>query len=308
MADVSPKVAAVIVNFNGGNVVIETIESLANSDYPDLVTVIVDNNSGDGSADRIASIYPEVHLIQNKRNTGFARACNQGMELGFELSAEFILFINSDATVDRNTISDLVDLIKKKPKAGAVTPVILYYDKRDIIWYGGGFILLWLGTVGHLFLRKKYKHKNLHLNQTDYITGCIFLARASALRQIGGFDDIFGLYSEDVDLSLRLRRAGYELWIDPELKSYHRVSSSMGGELSPFKAYYRSRSMIILLKRHLPYWWWTLPMFFGFCGGVLITLKLLVHGRISTISALLNGAFNGILGSEIPDKYKLKDS
>jgi len=308
MSDPMPAVVAVIVNFNGGEIVLETIESLQASNYPELNIIVVDNNSHDRSAERISSEYPKVLLIRNKKNLGFAIGCNQGMEAGFEQSAEHILFINSDATVEENTISGLVEVLLSKQKAGAVTPVILYHDKRDMIWYGGGYVLIYLGAVGHLFLRKTYKQKNLRFNQTDYLTGCIFLARSSVLRDIGGFDDSFGLYSEDVDLSIRMRESGWELWIDPDIKSYHRVSASMGGELSPFKAFYRSRSMLLLFKKHAPNWWWTLPLMFGFFGGTMISLKLLFRGKIKAVFALWNGSISGIFGLEIPTKYKMKDS
>ena len=137
MVNLKPKVVAVIVNFNGGEVVLETIESLKKSDYPEIEVIVVDNNSSDSSVNKIAAEYPDVILIRNEKNLGFAKGCNLGVEAGYESSADLILFINSDATVETNTVTGLVDLLISKSKAGAVTPVILYNDKRDVIWYGG---------------------------------------------------------------------------------------------------------------------------------------------------------------------------
>jgi len=351
--DEEPLVAAVIVNFNSRELLIEAVDSLDNSDYPTLRIIVIDNNSHDGSVEAIQKAYPNVDIIQNNRNVGFALGCNQGLETAVEIDAKFVLFINSDATVEPDTVTILVQHLEDHSKSCAVAPYIFYYDHREIIWYGGGVVALWRGWIGHRFIRLSFPRKresslkdvnNLksldsrfrgndkltggydkltgrndkltggndkphtrhHAVLTDYLTGCIFLARVKVLHELNGFDASYGLYSEDVDLSLRLRRAGWELWVTPEARGYHRVSATVGGELSPFKAFYRGRSSAILIRRYIRLWELPSLVVGGIMGGVLISLKLLLKGQFRTVIAIWEGIVNGLLGWDVPDKYLLE--
>ena len=303
----NPLVAVVIVNYNGWDVLPNAIQSLKNSDYRTLSIIVIDNNSTDGSIDLVAKQFKDLIVIQNSRNLGFAKGCNQGITKSTELNAKYILFLNSDATVSKNTISKLVEFLEVRKEICAAAPFICYENRPDIIWYGGANAALWRGWIGHRFIRRKYlalKYKEI---KTDYLTGCIFLGRTDILKDIGGFSEEFLLYAEDVDLSLRLRKNGCELWVIPEAIGYHRVSQSAGGELSPFKAYHRGRSSALLYIKHLKIWYVPGIIIGGFIGGLAISFKLLLQKRSSTVISFWYGFFTGLFGINVPAKYKLKD-
>ncbi|MDP8227861.1 MAG: glycosyltransferase family 2 protein, partial [Candidatus Electryoneaceae bacterium] len=140
---------------------------------------------------------------------------------------------------------------------------------------------------------------------TDYHTGCAFMVRADIIRRIGGFDLTYGLYTEDVDLSMKILQTGHKLWITPNAKVYHHVSASAGGELSPFKAFHRGRSAVLFVRRWAR--WWHLPTLFfgGLLGGMLISAKLILTGKSSTAGAIWRGIFCGFTGRKTPMEFRL---
>ncbi len=298
-------VAAVVVNWNQRELLLEAVGSLHRSRYSSLSVIVVDNGSTDGSADEIELQYPGTAVIRNWKNLGFAIGCNQGLERALNEGARFVLFLNSDAVVDERTVGVLVRHLETHPGAAAVAPLILYHHRPDIIWFGGGEVKLWRGWVGHRHIRRRFDPGRHRPSPTDYLTGCVFLARARVLKEFGGFDETYGLYAEDVDLSLRLRGAGWELWVTPEAKAWHRVSASTGGEMSPFKAFHRGRSSAVLFKRFTPWWGFPTLMLGGFAGGSAATVRLVLSGRLQTALALWHGVICGMLNLPQPKRYAL---
>ena len=306
MAKAEPKVAVVIVNWNRRDLLLEAVGSCFASGWQNLNVIIVDNGSQDGSVDAVKEAYPQTEIITNKENLGFAVGSNQGIEKALIERADYILFLNNDATLEKSLISNLVALLEGKPEAGAAAPFIFYHDKPDTIWYGGGIVAFWRGLIAHCNIRRKFDNVKHKAATTDYLTGCTFMVKAEILKQVGGFDTTLGMYSEDVDLSLRLRRKGYKLYVTPDARAYHRVSASAGGELSPFKAFHRGRSNALLVKRWARWWEYPTLILSGFFGIVIIGLKLLFSGKFPTAAALIRGISNGLLGLRVPPHYRLK--
>ena len=304
----NPRVAAVVVNWNQRDLLLETLDSLYASDYPSLQVIVVDNGSKDGSVEAVTTRFPEAIVIRNDSNLGFARGSNQGFERAAADQVEYVMFINSDATVEKSTISTLAGLLESKPDAGAAAPYIFYYDQRDVIWFGGGIVRLWRGWIGHRYLRKRFKPQRHQPRETDYLTGCVLLARTGVLQQLGGFDTYYTLYAEDVDLSLRMRLTGWRLWVTPDAKAFHRISATAGGEMSPFKAFHRGRSTAQLFRRYVKPWEWVTLVISGAIGVGLITLKLIITGRLKTAFALWRGIINGLFNLRLPANYSLGET
>ncbi len=307
MKDKASLVAVIIINYNGRNIITDALDSVYASDYKPLRCIVVDNHSTDGSVELIRSRYPLVHLIVNQRNAGFAAACNQGIAEAARNGADLILFLNSDAAVDSKAVGVLVDFLTEHPHAAAAAPYILYADRREVIWYGGGVVRLWRGWIAHRRIRQALPDPLPRPELTDYLTGCLFLTRLPLIRDAGGFDEGFGLYSEDVDLSLRLRRRGWELWVTPQARGYHQVSATAGGEMSPFKGYHRGRSATLLARRHARLWEWPTLAAGGLLGGALGSLKLVAAGKASTAAAVWAGIYDGLFRARKGLRFPLKD-
>jgi len=301
-----PKVAVVIVNWNRRELLLEALASCFLSNWTNLDVIVVDNGSSDGSVEAVREAFPETVLIVNEHNLGFARGSNQGFARAVSDGADYVLFLNNDATLDSNAIPAMVQLLGERPESGAVAPYIFYHDRRDVIWYGGGIVAFWRGRIAHRHIRRKFVLVEHQPAETDYLTGCVFMARIAALEPFKGFDTSLGLYSEDVDLSLKLRREGWRLWVTPEAQAYHRVSASAGGELSPFKAFHRGRSNALLVKRYAKWWEFPTLAVCGVLGLKFISLKLWLKGRPRTVLALWRGIVNGLFNGRIPAIYRLK--
>jgi len=286
----------------------EAVASIVNSTHTNLKIILVDNASHDGSAAAIAGEFNDVVLIQNEKNLGYATGNNIGIDRAIELGCEYILFLNNDATVDPNMINLLYQHLLHNDKCVAVAPFIFYHHNPEVIWFGGGEVALWRGWIGHRYIRKTYKSNRYIPEKTAYLTGCTFLIRSKPIRDVNGFDPHFGLYSEDVDLSLRLIKRGFELWVLPNAHAYHQVSATAGGELSPFKAFYRGRSNALIVKRYARFWEWVTLVIGGILGGLAVSFKLLLNDKINTVVAMWHGIFSGLFGLSIPIKYRLKNS
>ena len=290
----APPVAAVVVNWNRCELLLEALRSLAKSDYSNLKVIVVDNGSDDGSAEAAAKEFPAAVVIRSERNLGFAAGNNLGMERALAEGAEFIFLLNNDATVAENTIRLLIEFMAAGQRIGGAAPFIFYHDRPNLIWFGGGTAALWRGWIGHQWLRRQYKSGRHTPRRSGYLTGCALLLRARALKETGLFDQNYGLYSEDVDLSLRLRRSGWELWVVPEARVWHRISASSAGEFTPIKAFHRGRSNALLVRRYIRRWQIPTLMVGGILTGGLASLKLLLTGRGATALHFWRGVWAGL--------------
>lgn len=301
-----PRVVAIVVSWNQRALTLEAIRSLIDSDYSDLNIVVVDNGSRDGSVEAYREAFPAVRIIANGGNLGYAVANNQGWELATqELGADLVLFFNNDAVMQPGGIEALVQELQDHPECGAVGSYITYASATDTIWYVGGDVSLFTGQVRHRMIRRKLAEAPATSCETEYITGCSMMVRANILRELGGFDPMFTLYSEDVDLSLRLRSAGWKLRVVPQSLVYHHISASTGGAVSPFKIYHRARSTAILLKRWAPWYaWWGLASL-GLVGFLAAAVTLVAKGSAGSVVSLVSGVTGGMFSTEVPVKYRL---
>lgn len=304
-----PLIAAIVVNWNGCQLLRDALLSLGESDYKNLKIIVVDNGSIDDSVNMVAEHFPDVEVIINSDNLGFAKGNNQGIDFARSIGAEYLFFLNNDAVVAINTISKLYEFIKKNPQCAAVSPYIFYHRSKlndrskisagegqnnELIWFGGGRVILPLGFIAHRFIRKKFIADKYGPSTSDYLTGCAILARSDIVYECGGFDESYGIYSEDVDLSLKIRKKGWQLWVLPTAHSWHKVSSSSGGELTPQKAYLRTKSNVILLKKHLRRCSLPLTLFSLTVLFFAYSIRLVTIGKGGIIPYIIKGAYVGM--------------
>jgi GT2 family glycosyltransferase len=276
-------VAAVIPTWNGWDDTDLCLKSLAAADPAPVLVRVVDNGSSDGTPDRIRSAWPEVDLLALPENLGFSRAVNRAIEdLVDEPAVEAIFLLNNDVEVDPGVLAPLCETLIASPRVAGVCPLVTYADPRERIWYGGGTVSLWRGRVGHRHIRARVDRIPTEVRDTGYLTGAAALLSCECLREVGLLDERFPFYAEDVDWSLRARRAGWRLRVDPAGRVAHRVSASLGGPFSRRKLSAKMRAMRLLFRLHARPWEWVsvLP------AGLLITLP-------QTAADLLRGRRQG---------------
>lgn len=292
-------VYAIILNFNGKQFLLETLASVAQINYPNLKRIVVDNGSTDGSQAAVRAHYPNVLLLENGENLGFGEGNNVGMRYALQHGAEWVLLLNNDIVVAPDLLEQMMNVAATDAAIGILGPKIYYHDRPNTIWFAGARINYWAGLTAHRGIREIDRGQYDRVEDSDYITGCTMLIRREAIARVGMFDPIyFPAYSEDADLSVRVKRAGYRLVFVPQAKVWHKVSSSSGGGMTPFKTKLKVQHSLIFFKRYARwYHWLTIPWCIGALAFVFL-IKELLRGNWSIVSALLRG-FVGTRGARI---------
>ncbi len=244
-----PLTCIVVLNWNGANDTIACLASIESAVSPSCRVLVVDNGSTDGSVEKIRSSFPGTEILELPDNRGYSGGNNAGFRKAMEMQAEFVVFLNNDTIVERNFCMPLVETLMCKPEAGIAVPKILYLDHPDTLWYAGGIARLSTGLVKHVGIREKDAPRFNRPGMTGYATGCCFAMRCRDFRQTGGFDEGFGMYAEDVDLSLRVREMGMSIEYVPASKVWHKVSASLAG--NPMKKQFRKTvALWRLFRKH----------------------------------------------------------
>ncbi|MEI7890516.1 MAG: glycosyltransferase family 2 protein [bacterium] len=235
-----PKVFIIVLNFNGSSVLSNCLKSIMQSDYPNFEVVLVDNNSTDSSFEQAKNDFSRFHFIKNSENIGFSRGNNIGIRFALEKFADLVFILNNDTIIDKNTISTLAKTSKQYKKSGIITPLILEGDNKKV-WFAGGKINWCTMKTSHVTKvssKKPYK--------SEYLSGCAMLIKKDVFKKIGLFDERFFLYYEDTDFSMRAKKAGFDLLIDPSATIQHLEQSELNAE----KIYYLVISGLLFFKTH----------------------------------------------------------
>ncbi|MBD1392303.1 glycosyltransferase family 2 protein [Mucilaginibacter glaciei] len=307
-----PKSTAVILlNWNTPEHTTQCINSLKQHCDETLFDIIVaDNGSTDNSIATLKKAFPDAIFIDNKENLGFAEGNNRALTYSLTNGYTYSLLLNTDTLVDEDILTKLTAHLNKYRNAAAVQPAIYWMHNKAAIWNGEGSFKKISGSVTSA---TNVPNANQTFSRVDWVTGCCMLLRNDALLKSGLFNKLFFLYYEDVDLSLRLREAGFELHYLPSSKMYHEagVSAKVSapkkeGFLSPVIHYYTSRNRIWILRRYGNALFF--PVYairFGlYYAAVLAYFK--IRGRGQKATQLIKGIKEGISTPKRliwPDKY-----
>lgn len=231
----TPLVYIIVVNWNGRDVTLECLASLQGVTYPNLRVVVVDNASTDGSTAAVRARYPDTIVLEQPTNLRFAGGNNAGMRHALEHGAELLCLLNNDTTVHPEFLTHLVGRLQSAPDIGMVAPKIYYENEPDLIWFAGGTMSMWTGTMRHIGIRERDRGQFDEPREIDYATGCCMLVRREVVERVGMLDESFFMYTEDADWCMRIRRAGYRIVYEPEARVWHKLSVSAGGHLSFYK-------------------------------------------------------------------------
>lgn len=241
-------VLAIVVNWRQPDLTIACVHALRQMNQPDLSILVIDNGSGDGSAARLATALPHERHLALPDNKGFAGGFNTGLRLALAEKFDYALMLNNDAFAAPDMLRCL--LAETAANVGLLSPKILYDNQRDRLWFGGA-------RQHKRLLEIRDRRQNVPdgpayqaSSDVDYLLGTCLLVNMDAARQVGLLDEIFFMYYEDLDWSIRMRQAGYRLRLVAPARLYHRVAASSGGSESPFRRYHLGRSSVIFFRRH----------------------------------------------------------
>lgn len=246
-------ISAVIVNHNGGPILLQTLDRLARLGSVVGEVIVADNGSTDGSRDDIKRRHRNILLLELGRNLGFGPANNRAVAFA---RGEYVLLLNSDAWPAAGALEKLEQALATNPRLALACPLLFYPDGRPQFHWATS-----TGLFGEAFQKLRNRWEKLPLIHRlpwpgGFYTAACVLVRKAAFDEIGGFDERFFLYFEDVDLCLRLRRAGWKLRTVPEAKAFHIKGASQRlqeGDVMPGELEYR-RGQLAFYKKHRPAW------------------------------------------------------
>jgi GT2 family glycosyltransferase len=245
------KVSIITVNFNQPELTLGLLKSLHNhADYNPYEIIVVDNGSTQDHITDWSSIYGSAKYIRSEKNLGFAGGNNLGIR---EATGEYLFLINNDTEVTNGLIKKLVKILDDNPEAGVVSPKIRYFDQPDIIQYAG-FTDMNFNT-GRNRCIGQFEKDNGQYDQltgpTGYAHGAAMMIRREAINKAGLMPENFFLYYEEMDWCEKIKRSGYQIWIEPKALIFHKESASVG-QNSPLKEYYMTRSRLLFIRRNAP--------------------------------------------------------
>ena len=278
--------SVVIINYNVKHFLEQCLLSVERAlEGLDAEIIVVDNQSKDHSLAYLKPVFTKVQFISNKENVGFAKACNQGWEIS---SGQYILFLNPDCLLPEDSLHTCIQFFKDHEDAGAIGirmldghGVFLKESKRAFPSPGTSFFKLTglakLFPRSKLFARYHLGHLDANKNQVvDVLAGAFMMVRRDVLEKTGGFDEIFFMYGEDVDLSYRIQKAGYKNYYLAETEVIHfKGESTKKGSLNYVRMFYNA--MRIFVKKH----------YGGSKAGIFnffIHLAIWLRGGLSAIS------------------------
>jgi hypothetical protein len=217
---------------------------------PDMRMLVVDNGSTDGSVAAVRRLYPEVELLELHENLGYAGGNNAGFRHVLKRNPEYVIFLNNDTVVAVDFAKHLIDGLLHDSLAGITVPKIYLLHSPRKLWYAGGEVRLQTGLIRHRGIRRADAPEFSITGETGYATGCCFAMRSRDFLALGGFDERFGMYAEDVDLSLRVRERGMKVVYVPEAQLWHDVSASYGSALHPRKLIQKTSASLRLFMKY----------------------------------------------------------
>lgn len=244
----------VVLSWNGREDTLACLRSLVDSDPPTPQVVCVDNGSTDGSVEAVRRAFPDLELIENGANLGFAGGNNVGIRHALAHGAEWVVLLNNDARLAPDAIGAFERAAREHPGAGVLGGKVLFDDPPDRIWFAGQRFNARLGYSGRP--RGYGRRDGEDYDRTvpvDRVVGALMAVSRAAITKAGALDDELFAYVEDVDWCLRVREAGFGVLLVPAARAWHRVSASGGGDsVSTHPLYYGVRNTIVVCERHAP--------------------------------------------------------
>ena len=250
-----PLTSIIILNYNAGKLVEDCIDSIIKSDCSNIEIILVDNASKDGSQKKCKERFPQIKLIENKKNLGYCEGNNVGIR---EASGEFVVILNPDTTVAQNWIMELIFAYKKHGE-GLYQPKIISLYEENILQSTGNMLHLF----GFGFARDKGIFDSMQrkdIEQIGYASGTCLFTSKQVLKKTGLLDSFLFLYHDDLDLGWRAAQLGIKSYYVPLAKIYHAESYSLKRSSKKFFWLERNRKYCLLThyskdtyKKMLPY-------------------------------------------------------
>lgn len=283
-----PLVYLIILNYCGYEDTCECIDSIREINYDNSRILIVDNDSQDGSYDKLLKQYPTIEIIQTGKNLGYAGGNNVGIKYALNKKAEYVGILNNDIGVEKNFLSRIIAKMEENHKIGIAGPAICEWDS-DIIQSCGASINYMTSESKCFMAGEDYKKISKEDREGDYVGGACLIVRREVFDKISLLPENYFLFFEETEFCVRAKKYGYLVCGIPEARIWHKESASVNKN-SELKTYLLDRNKIIFEKRNAPKYMYTIFLCYTFIQTIfrMITKKNPTSG-IKTI-------FDGVWG------------
>ena len=288
-----PTVAIVILNWNGQHFLEKFLPSVIASTYTNKRIIVADNASNDNSIVFLQQYYPQVEIINNSGNLGFAKGYNTALQ---QVEADYYVLLNSDVEVTPRWMEPVIELMESNAAIGACQPKLLNYAAKQLFEYAGASGG-WLDKFGYPFARGRVfeavEEDNGQYNQPQpcfWASGAALFVRADMYHVLGGLDEYFFAHQEEIDFCWRLQLAGYKVYVQPASVVYH-----VGGGTLPKgnhrKDFLNFRNNLVMLAKNysLAAALWKIP--FRILLDVIAAYKELFTGKSGVYFAIAKAHF-----------------
>ena len=238
-----------------------------------MEVIVVDNASAKDEATAIENKYNHVKVIRSKKNLGFAGGNNLGIQAA---QGNYLFLVNNDTVFKQFNIQNLIDRLSSSPKIGMVCPKIRFAWSDNPIQFAGYTPLSTISVRNKAIgFGEEDQGQYNSPHPTPYAHGAAMMIRRDVIEKVGLMPECFFLYYEELDWSMMMTRAGYEIWYEPTCTIYHKESQTTG-QSSPLRTYYITRNRLLLVKRN----WKGFNKFISYCYliGIVATRDILKYG------------------------------
>jgi len=250
----NPRIAIAILNWNGRNHLEQFLPSVNATTYPNKEIILIDNASTDDSIHFVQKHYPQITVIRNDQNYGFARGYNEGLK---QVQADYYILLNSDVEVEPGWVEPMVNLLEASPSIAACQPKLLQYNQKNLFEYAGA-AGGWIDHLGYPFaMGRIFDVCENDVGQYNkptpvfWASGAALFIRAHLYHEMKGFDAYFFAHQEEIDLCWRLQWAGHTIYSCPDSTVYH-----VGGGTLPKgnsrKVFLNFRNNLVMMAKNLP--------------------------------------------------------
>jgi GT2 family glycosyltransferase len=287
------KTGLVTVLYNSDNVLEGFFKSISVQSFKDYILYLVDNSVNDLTSALIAKLgqaYPvtEYCHIKSESNIGVAAGNNAGIKQSLADGCDYVLLLNNDIEIEqKDALEKMLSFCEVKGEKMAV-PKIYYHDTRKL-WMAGGYMDTWRALGVHYGYKKK---DILAYNEERYISyapTCFMIIAKEVFERVGYMDDKYFAYYDDTDFVLRATKAGYKLFYEPSVSILHKVSSSGGGDVSPFYIYYSNRNKIYFIRKNFRGVRKNFAICYTLISRIVFWLKFNQTGKKKLVSGLRDG-------------------
>ena len=278
----------ITVNYNGYKDTCELIDSIPFNDTMEVI--VVDNASKTDEASAIEAKYPYVRVIRSDRNLGFAGGNNLGIKAA---KGKYLFLVNNDTVFKDFNVDALIARLESSPKIGMVCPKIRFAWDNNPIQFAGYTPLSKITVRNHAIgFGEEDKGQYDTSHPTPYAHGAAMMIKREVVDKVGLMPEDYFLYYEELDWSMMITRAGYEIWYEPACTIFHKESQSTGQD-SPLRTYYVTRNRLLLVKRN----WSGISKYLAYCYliGVVAPrdmIKYTLKGRWGLTKSVCKGIIN----------------